>query len=101
MSSAVTSRPPLRRSGCSASAMVFSLGSGIDFGDLQKRIYAVLDRSCQCALVADDPAMVVHAADGIGLLVVARLDVEQVVLQRLRQYTGVREQQQRPVLAGG
>src|SRR3954467_11625475 len=88
MSSVVTSRPPRRRSSCSASAMVFLLGSGIDFGDLQERIYAGLHGGRQCALVPDDPAMVVHATDGIGLLVIPGLDVEQIVLERLRQHAG-------------
>ena len=57
-------------------------GSGLDGLDLQKRIYARLDGGGDRALVADDPAVVVDAAHGVG--VVAGLDVEQVVLQRLR-----------------
>src|ERR1700754_3134821 len=86
-SSTVTSRSPRRRSGCSASAIRYSLGSGVDGLNLQERIYPGLDGRGDRALVADDPAVVVDAADRV--LVVAGLDVEQVVLQRRGQDAGV------------
>src|ERR1700744_5746102 len=77
-SSTVTGR--CRRSGCSASAMVL-LRSGVDGLDLHQRIYPRLHRSGDGGLVADDPRVVVDAAHGV--IGVAGLDVEQVVLQRL------------------
>ena len=58
-----------------------------------------LRRERDRALVPDDPAVIVDAADRVAR--VARLDVEQVLAQRARQRAGVVEQQQRAVGAAG
>ena len=80
-SSTVTARFGARRSGCSASAMRGILRrTPVDGLDLEQRVDARLHVDGDRVLVAHEPAVVVDAAHRV--LVVAGLDVEQVVLQR-------------------
>src|SRR4029079_6991472 len=83
-----------RRSGCSAWAMG-SVASGVDGLDLEEGVDARLHVRGDGRLVAHQPAVIVDPA--YQVLVVAALDVEQVVLQRLGEGLRLGDEQQRTV----
>src|SRR3954454_20221592 len=99
-SSRVTSWPALRRMGCSASD-IDSLGGlrplfrAADLADLEEQVDPRLHAHRDRLVVPDDPAVIVDAAHRIPA--VARLDVEEVRVDRRVEAVGVRDDEQRPV----
>src|SRR3954449_10313315 len=98
-SSRVASWPALRRMGCSASD-IDSLGllpllRAAALADLEEQVDPRLHAQGDRLVVPDDPAVIVDTANRVPA--VARLDVEEVGVDRRVESVGVRDDDQRSV----